>query len=145
MKCPVPEAGAGTETRWLARRKSLPRLPLTILVVGALLLAGAPRADAQAFVFRENRALRVEWTAGPTTGKWQHLCGHIYNDAPLATREVQLLVEGRDTSDRVIDSRRAWVLGYISPWGRTYFCSTAAAGAARYSVTIVGAQWGSER
>ncbi len=138
MKYPVPEPGAGTKTRSLARGMSLPRLPLTILIVGTLLLAWAPRADAQASVF----PLRVEWTAGPTDGKWQHLCGHLYNGTPRATREVHLLVEGRDTSDRVIDSRRASVNGYISPWGRTYFCSTAAAGAARYSVTIVGVQWG---
>jgi hypothetical protein len=37
------------------------------------------------------------------------------------------------------------VLGYIAPQGRTYFCSTATAAAARYSVTILGAEWASDR
>jgi hypothetical protein len=121
---------------------SLRGLPLAILIVGTLLLAWAPRADTQASVF----PFRIDWETGPTDGKWQHVCGHLYNDTPSATREVRLLVEGRDASGRVIDSRRASVNGYISPWGRTYFCSTAVAGAARYSITIVVVQWdGGER
>ena len=73
------------------------------------------------------------------------MCGYVYNDAPQSTREVRLLVEGRDAADRVVDARRYSVLGYIPPRGRSYFCSTAAAGAARYSVTVEGVQWGGER
>jgi hypothetical protein len=119
--------------------------PLLALLAGGLLVAAAPRADAQSFAGAVADAVRVEWTADPPKGKWQRVCGHIYNDATLVTREVQLLVEGRDPSDRVIDSRRTPVFAYIAPRGRTYFCSTAAAGAARYSVTVVGIQWGGER
>jgi hypothetical protein len=119
----------------------LPRLPLTILAAGVLLLACAPRVEAQASV----HGLRVDWTAYPTSGPWRPVCGNLYNDTPVATREVELLVEGRDALDRVIDSRQSWVLGYVSPRGRTSFCAMAAAGAVRYSVSIVAVKWGSDR
>jgi hypothetical protein len=88
---------------------------------------------------------RVEWTADPARGRWQRVCGYIYNDTPDAPREVRLLVEGRDQAERVIDAQVVPVLGYITPWGRTYFCSTATAGAARYSVTVIGAEVTSDR
>jgi hypothetical protein len=89
--------------------------------------------------------MRVEWTANPAKGPWQSVCGYIYNDGPLAHRDVQLAIEGRDASDRVLSGSNARVLGYISPYGRTYFCSTVPAGAARYSVSVLGAEPGSDR
>jgi hypothetical protein len=112
----------------------------------ALLAAAAPgaRAGAQSPAATGD-PVRIEWTADPARGKWQPVCGYVYNDAPQSTREVRLLVEGRDAADRVVDARRYSVLGYIPPRGRSYFCSTAAAGAARYSVTVEGVQWGGER
>jgi hypothetical protein len=116
-----------------------------MLVVGTVMTSCGDRVEAQAFASPASQGLRIEWTADPARGQWQRVCGYIYNDTSVAPREIRLLVEGRDTSDRVMDSRVAHVLGYITPWGRTYFCSTAAAGAARYSVTLLGAQWTSER
>lgn len=116
-----------------------------MLVVGTVMTSCGGRVEAQAIASPTGPGLRIEWTVEPARGKWQAVCGYIYNDTPVAPREVRLLVEGRDTSDRIIDSRIAYVLGYIAPWGRTYFCSTATAGAARYSVTVLGAQWTGDR
>lgn len=124
------------------------RASRAMLVAGVALLVGAATAaqvGAQAVPSPGDQPVRIEWTADPARGKWQPVCGYIYNDAPQATREVRLLVEGRDAADRVVDARRSSVLGYIPPRGRSYFCSTAAAGAARYSVTVEGIQWGGER
>lgn len=118
---------------------------LSVLVMGAVLTSCGARAEAQALVSPTAPGLRIEWTVDPARGQWRPVCGFIYNDTPVASREVRLLVEGRDTSDRVIDARIAAVLGYIAPRGRTYFCSTATAAAARYSVTILGAEWASDR
>ena len=115
-----------TGLRWLL-------LTAIVAVSGVAPPATQPHASVSTW------GLRIEWTAGPARGPWQQVCGYIYNDTPDAPREVRLLVEGRDRSERIIDSRIVPVLGYIAPWGRTYFCSTATAGAARYSVTIVGA------
>jgi hypothetical protein len=112
----------------------------TTLIAGIALLVGA-----QGLPLPGDQPVRVEWTADPARGKWQPVCGYIYNDAPQSTREVRLLVQGWDAADRVVDARRSSVLGYISSRGRSYFCSTAAAGAARYSVTVEGVQWGGER
>lgn len=141
MRCRSPQPGRGTRVRTCARGRPLARLPLAILTAGALLLAAVPRVGAQAPGLSGNHGLRVEWTVDRANGPWQSVCGYLYNETARATREVQLLVEARDTSGRVIDSRHAWVLGYVSPRGRTYFCSAVAAGAARHSVTIVAVQW----
>jgi hypothetical protein len=84
-------------------------------------------------------------TTEPLVGAWQPLCGYLYNDTPVVARDVRLLVEARDSSGHLVASQVAHVFGYIAPWGRTYFCSAAAAGAARYSVTVLGAQWTSDR
>lgn len=116
-----------------------------MLVVWIVMALYGECAEAQALASSKEPGLRIEWTAEPARGQWRRVCGYIYNDSPVAPREIQLLVEGRDTSDRVMDSRVAHVLGYITSGGRTYFCSTASAGAVRYSVTLLGAQWESER
>jgi hypothetical protein len=118
---------------------------LSALAMCGVLTSWGARAEAQALTSPTAPGLRIEWTVDSAGGRWRPVCGYIYNDTPVALREVRLLVEGRDTSDRVIDSRIAAVLGYIAPRGRTYFCSTATAAAARYSVAIVGADWGSDR
>jgi hypothetical protein len=116
------------------------------LLLAAIVLAwGGGRGEAQAPVSDPTAGLRLEWTVDAARGSWQPVCGYIYNDTPAAPREVRLLAEGRDHAERIIDSRIVPVLGYIVPWGRTYFCSTATAGAARYSVTIVGAQMTGDR
>ena len=83
--------------------------------------------------------LRIEWSVEPARGKWRPLCGCVYNDTPVTPREVRLLVEGRDASERLVGSRTVPVLGYIAPGARTYFCSTATVAAARYSATILSA------
>jgi hypothetical protein len=118
---------------------------LSMLVVGMVMTSCGDRVEAQALASPTSQGLRIDWSVEPARGTWQTVCGYIYNDTPVAPREVRLLVEGRDTSDRIIDSRLTYVLGYIAPWGRTYFCSTAAAGAARYSVTVLGVQWAGDR
>jgi hypothetical protein len=141
----LPASEDETQTGSPGRGRFLLRLPLTVLAAGVLLLGCAPQAEGQAPLSSGNVGLRVDWTARPTSGQWQPVCGNLYNDTPVATREVELLVEGRDTMDRVVDSRQSRVLGYVSPRGRTSFCAMAAAGAARYSVTIVAVQWGSDR
>jgi hypothetical protein len=110
-----------------------------LLLIVIVMASCGDRVEAQAPASASKSGLRIEWTVDPARGPWQPVCGYIYNDTPTAPREVRVLVEGRDHSERIIDSRIVPVVGYIAPWGRTYFCSTAAAGAARYSVTIVGA------
>jgi hypothetical protein len=114
---------------------------LTLLVAWMAMTSSVVRVEAQARTSSPDSGLRIEWTAAPLPGKWQPVCGYLYNDTPVVPREVRLLVEARDSSGQVVDSRVAHVLGYIAPWGRTYFCSAVAAGASRYSVTVLGAQW----
>ena len=118
-----------------------------LLLVAIVVISSGNLLEAQAPVSSSAPAsgLRIEWTADPARGPCQPVCGYIHNDTPNAPREVRLLVEGRDQSERIIDSRVVPVLGYIAPWGRTYFCSAATAGAARYSVTIVGSEVISDR
>ena len=111
-----------------------------LLVTAIVMASCGDLVEAQAPATASAPGMRIEWTVDPARGPWQPVCGYIYNDTPAAPREVRLLVEGRDHSERIIDSRIVPVVGYIAPWGRTYFCSRAAAGAARYSVTIVGAR-----
>jgi hypothetical protein len=116
-----------------------------LLLTAIVMVSSVDRVEAQAPTSAATSGLRIEWTVDLARGPWQRLCGYIYNDTPAAPREVRLLVEVRDRSERIIDSRIVPVVGYIAPWGRTYFCSTAAAGAARYSVTIVGARVAGDR
>jgi hypothetical protein len=116
-----------------------------LLPIAMVMVSGLDRLEAQAPASASTSRFRVEWTADPARGRWQRVCGYIYNDTPDAPREVRLLVEGRDQAERVIDAQVVPVLGYITPWGRTYFCSTATAGAARYSVTVIGAEVTSDR
>jgi hypothetical protein len=118
---------------------------LWLLMTATVMAACGDRAEAQALAVAPGPALRIEWTVDPARSKWRAVCGYIYNDTPIAPREVRLLVEARDASERVIDSRIVRVLGYIAPGGRTYFCSTATAAAARYSVTIIGVQGSGDR
>ena len=91
-----------------------------MLVVGMMMTSCGDRVEAQALASPRSQGLRIDWAVEPARGQWQTVCGHIYNDTPVAPREIRLLVEGRDTSDRIIDSRITYVLGYIAPWGRTY-------------------------
>jgi hypothetical protein len=113
--------------------------------VGGLLLALASSAPAQISVAAQGEPVRVEWTTESPKHDRQPVCGYVYNDALVATREVQLLVESRDPADRVITSRQVPVLGYISPRSRSYFCSIVKPGAARYQVSVVSVQWGNDR
>ena len=115
-----------------------------MLVVGMAISSSGGRAAAQGHALPPDSGLRIEWTAEPG-GKWQRVCGYLYNDTPGVPREVRLLVEARDSSGQIIDSRVAYVLGYVAPRGRTYFCSVAIAGAARYSVTVLGGEWTADR
>jgi hypothetical protein len=116
-----------------------------LLLVATLMASPGGGLEAQAPVAASTSGFRIEWTADPARGPWQPVCGYIYNDTPDAPREIRLLVEGRDFSERGIESRTVTVLGYVAPWGRTYFCSNATAGAARYSVTLVGVRVTSDR
>jgi hypothetical protein len=118
---------------------------LILVVVGIVMTSSGGRVEAQARASLPDSRLRIEWTADPVPGKWQPVCGYLYNDTAVVPREVRLLVEARDSAGRIVDSRIAPVLGYVAPWGRTYFCSAAVAGAARYSVTVLGAQWTGDR
>jgi hypothetical protein len=120
----------------LARRAASMRRGILSLVLLANVASGG-RVDAQVLTSVASAGLRIEWSVDPAGGQWRALCGYIYNDTPVAPREVRLLVEEWDTSERLIGSRIVPVLGYIAPGGRTYFCSTATAAAARYSITIV--------
>jgi hypothetical protein len=115
-----------------------------LLLTASVMISGVNHLQAQPPASVATSGLRIEWTADPARSRWRRVCGYIYNDTPDATREVRLLVEGRDDAERIIESRIVPVLGYIAPWGRTYFCSTAAE-AARYVVTIVGVQATSDR
>ena len=119
----------------------LPCLLVMVILMGPC----NDRVEAQSIASTRSPGLRVEWTVDPARGQWRAVCGYIYNDAAVAPREVRLLVEGRDTAERIVDSRIVPVLGYIAPGGRTYFCSTARAGFARYSVTILEALGTGER
>jgi hypothetical protein len=116
-----------------------------LLVMVILMAACNDLVEALAIASTRSLGLRAEWTVDPTRGQWRAVCGYIYNDTPVAPREVRLLVEARDTAERIIDSRIVPVLGYIAPGGRTYFCSTAGAGFARYSVTTLEALGTGER
>ena len=118
---------------------------LGLLLLATVILASGKPVEAQALASTTDGGLRVEWSVDPARGKWRPLCGYIYNDTPVTPREVRLLVEGRDASERLIDSRIVPVLGYIAPGARTYFCATATAAAARYSVTILSAPWSGGR
>ena len=112
---------------------------LGLLLLATLIAASRVPVGAQALPSNTGGRLRIEWSADPVRGKWRTLCGYIYNDTPVTPREVRLLVEGRNASEQVIDSRIVPVLGYIAPGARTYFCATATAEAARYSITILDA------
>jgi hypothetical protein len=118
---------------------------LTLLVAWMAMTSSVGRVEAQARTSSADSGLRIEWSVEPLPGKWQHVCGYLYNDTPGVPREVRLLVEARDSSGQVVDSRMVHVLGYIAPWGRTYFCAAALSGAARYSVTVLGVQWTADR
>jgi len=87
---------------------------LTLLVVGIVLTSsGVWRLEAQGAALSPVPGLRLEWTTEATAGKWQHVCGYLYNDTPNVPRQVRLLVEARDSSGRVVDWRVAPVLGCL--------------------------------
>jgi hypothetical protein len=110
---------------------------LSLLLLTTVIATSGQPVEAQALASATGSGLRIEWSVDRARGEWRALCGYIYNDTPVTPREVRLLVEGRDASERLIDSRIVPVLGYIAPGARTYFCATATAVAARYSVTIL--------
>jgi hypothetical protein len=116
-----------------------------MLLVAMVVTSSGDRVDAEGLSSRGDSGLRIESTVDPPRGQWRTVCGYIYNDTPVSPREVRLLVEGRDTSERIVESRVVQVVGYITPWGRTYFCSTVAAGASQYSVTVLRIEWTSDR
>jgi hypothetical protein len=118
---------------------------LGLLLLATVIVASGKPVEAQALASTTDGGLRIEWSVDPARGKWRALCGYIYNDTPVTPRELRLLVEGRDASERLVDSRIVPVLGYIAPGARTYVCATATAAAAHYPVTILSAPWSGGR
>ena len=85
-----------------------------LLLTAIVMVSCGDRVEAQEPASVSTPGMRIEWTADPARGPWQPVCGYIYNDTPVAPREVRLLVEGRDHSERIIDSRIVPVIGYIA-------------------------------
>ena len=103
----------------------------------ALITAAGPLAEAQS-----PAQLRPQWEVDPgTSGVWRSVCGYIFNDGRSTARNVQIQVEGLDSSAKIVSSRRGYVPGDVLAAGRTYFCLPVAAGAANYRVSVLAASW----
>lgn len=83
--------------------------------------------------------LKLDWEVAEQGGR-AVVYGYVFNDFGLAARDVSLLVEGLDPSDRVVTRAYGHIPHVLTPGSRGYF-ETAIAPAARYRVSVYSYTW----
>lgn len=80
--------------------------------------------------------LRVEWTGEVSKALGPMVSGYVYNYRSTSVRHVQLRIEVHDGAGRMVADVYRFVIGDISPGGRTYFVSPVPVVGAEYRVTV---------
>jgi hypothetical protein len=102
-----------------------------ILALAVVMVAAIPAGGQVASGDGTDRWLKLQWTA-----EAGHIRGRIYNEYFRPADRVQLVVEARDASDRVISQRYEWVGGVVPALGDRYFDVPAPQDADHYRVAV---------
>ena len=116
-------------------------------VIGAMasfvvLAAGGTSSLAQESGTVKAPYLRVEWQLESARGKWQNVCGRVYNEREVPARHVTIMFEGFDAQGRQVSQRFGEVIGDVPAGAYSIFCLMIQAGGASYRVTVPAVEWG---
>ena len=111
---------------------------LAAAMAAILLLVSAP---AWAQGLSADRYFRVEHEVERLKSGRSRLTGYVYNDYVLTAANVRLLVEGLESSGRVVSETLGYVDAELSPGGRAYFHVPLPMEAATYRVRVHSFTW----
>lgn len=85
---------------------------------------------------------KLDWQADQRRGR-PVVSGHIMNDWGFPARNIQLLVEGLDSSGSIVGQRVSWLGSELTPGMRVYFETPvpASGAAANYRVSVFAFDW----
>ena len=126
-------AGAPLRARVVCGRRG--RAASAALAVLVLVLV-ATGVRAQHLGSPPTEQLRVEWTGEVSKALGPMVTGYVYNYRSTSVRHVQLRIEVHDGAGRMVADVYRFVIGDISPGGRTYFVSPVPVVGAEYRVTV---------
>jgi len=106
----------------------------TVATLSALAPAIAPSPAAAEIQESSDRAFRLEWAK-----EGRKVDGYVYNQTSRHAARMSLLVEGIDSSGKVLAATRTWVAD-VPPNNRSYFQVTVP-DAPSYRITIVSYNW----
>jgi hypothetical protein len=137
--CGVSMAGqaAWCHTEAMSRRCRVGRL--SALLVGLLALGGAFAQAAEIYAPQTlDHYFRLEWSK-----EGRNVNGYVYSSANRHAAHMQLVVEGLDSSGKVVAKTLTWIRD-VPPNNRAYF-ETAVPPAASYRVRILSFDWVEDR
>ncbi len=109
------------------------------LLVGMLALAGAVPQAAEIYAPQTlDHYFRLEWSKSGGS-----VNGYVYSSANRHAAHMQLVVEGLDSSGKVVTKTTTWVRD-VPPNNRAFF-ETTVPGAAAYRVRILSFDWVEDR
>ncbi len=92
------------------------------LVLAVVMLAplGALGSSLTPLVLGWEQFFKLDWQAGQR-GQQSFVWGHLLNDWGMPATQIQLLVEGVDSSGGVVGQKVAWLGPMLTPGTRAYF------------------------
>jgi hypothetical protein len=110
---------------------------LKMLLATGLVLGSSGVAGAQSL-----SDLRPSWSTDAMDKGWQSVCGDVRNVGRVPARSVAIRVQGLDSAGQAVSARDRYINADVPVGSRSVFCVPMPAGAASYTVTILGADWG---
>jgi hypothetical protein len=83
---------------------------------------------------------KITWEPFQRNGR-PYIGGYVLNDWGFPSRRVQLLVDGLDSSGRVVSQRIVWLGQELTPGSRAYFEIRAPQPASGYRVSVFAFDW----
>lgn len=86
------------------------------------------------------RFFQLTWEPLERKGR-RYVAGYISNSGGFPAQRVQLLVDGLDSSGRVVSQTVSWLGGDLTPGSRAYFELPAPQPAVTYRVSVFAFDW----
>lgn len=83
---------------------------------------------------------KVTWETSERNGR-PYADGYVFNDWGSTATRVQLLVDGLDSSGRIVSQRVSWLGQSVAPGSRVYFDIPAPQPASSYRVSVFAFDW----
>lgn len=117
-----------------------------LAVLGVLLLLGVAAGQSSTAPILEphvrgwERHFTITWETREK-GNRPVVDGYVRNDAGFTAMKVQLLVDGLDSTGRIVNQRVIWFGPALTPGTRAYFEVPGVPGTSQYRVSVFAFDW----